>query len=954
MTESKTSLQPLISNSNLDVDDKKRYGQYKNYLDEALNHTQVHNIAVTGKYGSGKSSIIDTYFKNRTDFLRVNFATFDANNSDINKEAKENSKDDVSGLIFSNIINQIIYQIDANKIPFTKFKVKHSISFKTKIMWSIEIPILIILLLNFGINFPSWLTFSLSGIFLILGCFLLWDLLSKIEIDRFKLRLKQVDTEIDMSQDNLFEKYTDEIIYLFENSGKNILVIEDLDRFRDLSIFEKLRELNTKLNHKTNSNWKFIYLINDMLFVNKNDRVKFFDEIIPVIPVITSINSFDKLRKLFDKEEISLRLLSILSVYIDDYRLLLNISNEFKVYKNVGGDTNLNELLALIAYKNLYPSKFDELQNGKGDLAEIVKEYKTKIKNRIKDVNEQLLQLQIKKDNTISSNEAEYLYLWSSLNNLLYYSDQNHNPRNSIDSIDTAKKIINENYIVGTSGEQGVIYSEWKQNNSFAEGLAIVTGYDYELSKLSGEIEDLKKYKLSGIKPSDFEIDNTLLALIKNDFVTLNYLNTINHYYGDASTLTFLKNLFSESDEFEIDMPLTDIKGLASQLDGDDFDKKQILNVHLAYWYFSKNDDKFERMIKKGVLEGLNFVEKLLNDYFGKDQTRNIYKKIIDKVPYIIFDLTALNQIPTETTDIINNNRYLVTKSNIDILVKWLKESDFSNDEYIELLNNEKIYEALKHNLIQNNPELFEIEKLNELNDIDLWSSVIRNDLIDATNSNVNLYVDKFDLDETIISFINKHDLIGDEEFSEDVFQESLNENELTPDKFREIWTQYDGDELSFEQIENVDKNKVQILIDNNQIAVTAKSLNFMSENNLSISKKRDISVIKNLIVENNIPIGQKMLSELLEIDDQLNDSIFADNLANLSNDEVVNYIKKNNLTSGKIIKVIYKKHGYQNIKFVDNEINIKLLDWLVDQKIIDNYTRDDGLGKLNLVVSSN
>ena len=36
-------------------------GLYKDALDEAFNNKKVRNIAITGSYGSGKSSLIETY-----------------------------------------------------------------------------------------------------------------------------------------------------------------------------------------------------------------------------------------------------------------------------------------------------------------------------------------------------------------------------------------------------------------------------------------------------------------------------------------------------------------------------------------------------------------------------------------------------------------------------------------------------------------------------------------------------------------------------------------------------------------------------------------------------------------------------------------------------------------------------------------------------------------------------
>ena len=50
-------------------------------------------------------------------------------------------------------------------------------------------------------------------------------------------------------------------------------------------------------------------------------------------------------------------LVYLLSFYIDDMRLLLNIYNEFVVYRDELGDEDFNEddkLLSLIVYKNLF------------------------------------------------------------------------------------------------------------------------------------------------------------------------------------------------------------------------------------------------------------------------------------------------------------------------------------------------------------------------------------------------------------------------------------------------------------------------------------------------------------------------------------------------------------------------------------------------------------------------
>ena len=49
-----------------------------NALDYALSQNNIHNIAVTGNYGSGKSSVLQSYIKQnkKNKFLNISLATF--------------------------------------------------------------------------------------------------------------------------------------------------------------------------------------------------------------------------------------------------------------------------------------------------------------------------------------------------------------------------------------------------------------------------------------------------------------------------------------------------------------------------------------------------------------------------------------------------------------------------------------------------------------------------------------------------------------------------------------------------------------------------------------------------------------------------------------------------------------------------------------------------------------
>ena len=160
-----------------------------------------------------------------------------------------------------------------------------------------------------------------------------------------------------------------------------MVVIEDLDRFENPEIFVKLREIN-KLINDNNSNKhshpiKFLYALKDDMFVHKN-RAKFFDFIIPVVPIINSSNSLDKMqehlreldaaRKTNIAERINGEFLREVSFYIDDLRLIHNIFNEFVIYYDRLKSESLDatKLLAMMIYKNVYPSDFENLHYGKG------------------------------------------------------------------------------------------------------------------------------------------------------------------------------------------------------------------------------------------------------------------------------------------------------------------------------------------------------------------------------------------------------------------------------------------------------------------------------------------------------------------------------------------------------------------------------------------------------------
>lgn len=102
-------------------------GVYSGALTEATNNPRVMNIALTGPYGSGKSSIIKSFLKSYDrDVLQISLAAFlpDAVPSageDGGQEIKRTALTVSRQEIERSILQQMLYGADANKLPLSRF-----------------------------------------------------------------------------------------------------------------------------------------------------------------------------------------------------------------------------------------------------------------------------------------------------------------------------------------------------------------------------------------------------------------------------------------------------------------------------------------------------------------------------------------------------------------------------------------------------------------------------------------------------------------------------------------------------------------------------------------------------------------------------------------------------------------------------------------------------------------
>lgn len=373
------------------TDEADRGGVYSAALKFATDSPDVSNIALTGPYGSGKSSIIRSFLKSYPrQALHISLAAFLPEAGD---ERRTVTKQEIE----RSILQQLLYGADADKLPLSRFK-----RIQTPGFWSIFRSLYILtglLALWYVFNeraaifdgsyfepfdLTNWPEISVAAFALIF----LWSVIHHFYVASFGVSLKSVslkDIQIRPSsedQDSILNRHLDEIIYFFQSTRYDLVIVEDLDRFDDSDIFVTLREINSLVNGNVGvkRRIRFLYALRDDMFVN-TDRTKFFEFIIPVIPIINSSNSIDMVLAQGERLELDGRLdkqfLREVSRYLSDLRLIHNIFNEYAIYVanlETDGENNLNptKLLAVLIYKNVYPRDFERLHRGEGHLATIL------------------------------------------------------------------------------------------------------------------------------------------------------------------------------------------------------------------------------------------------------------------------------------------------------------------------------------------------------------------------------------------------------------------------------------------------------------------------------------------------------------------------------------------------------------------------------------------------------
>lgn len=805
MPENKFHFEKLTPIDNVDMN------VYENAIDFIFKNKDIKNVAITGAYSSGKSSVLASYKKKHQElqFMHISLAHFESPDQDKIEESDQEKKDEHGqdkideSALETKILNQLIHQIPSDTIPQTNFRIKKKLD-KKHIKHIKYTVIFFLVAIIYFIRFDTWKNYvnnlpdncskyilmitthpyalMADGILIIilLSSFIGWLIgIQKTRNILHKVNLQGNEIEICAENDeSYFDKYLNEVLYLFENTDTDVIVFEDIDRYNAQIIFERLREINTLANlqlEKDNKVLRFFYLLRDDIY-NSKDRTKFFDYIIPIVPVIDSSNSFQQFITHFEKsgiyEQLDESFLQGLSLYIDDMRLLKNIYNEFVIYFNRLNTTELdcNKMLAIIAYKNIFPRDFANLQLNQGFVYTLFNEKENFITAEIAEINKRIEETQkritsTKNEHLVSLRELSAAFAdkyiryinWSNLNdNELYNYLMNHLSNEQKNEYLSRKQAVddklNRNNITLNQEIQNLQQKEIELKNKPLHEIISRDNIDVIFSITS--INDIdEEIDFNEIKSNEYF--DLLKYLIRNGYIDETYADYMTYFYENSLSRTdkiFLRSVTDKKAKgylYHLDNP----KKVISRLKLVDFDQEEILNFDLLTYLLNNQDnDNYLNRLLKQLKDSKNF--DFISSYFDITTELSEYVKRLNITWPDLFN-ELLTKDSFSDSQIHKYSIYSIYYSDDDTLELINKDNCLS-----DYISNKCDYLAIEEPDIDKLIHGFKLLKVSFVGfdydtiDKDLFKEVYNNSLYVINSENIQL------IQKKILNVTNDDDII--------------------------------------------------------------------------------------------------------------------------------------------------------------------------------------------------
>lgn len=252
--------------------DEEQHGTYLRRLEEAVADPRNRNIALTGRYGAGKSSVLDQFQADHAEStLRLAISSLTPGKKDDGQEADEGDDtgedagnggegESTTNQIQKEIVKQLLYGASEKVGRNSRFRRIAVLGRWRAFAQSLGFVVCVgglLYLLGWlpdtkwtGNSYDTWQRVLAWAIVAALATVLV-TVVRVLTAGRFQVAEFSAGgaaLTLDKSPDSYFDKFLDEIVYYFGRESKDVVIFEDLDRFEDPGIFEALRELNLLLN----------------------------------------------------------------------------------------------------------------------------------------------------------------------------------------------------------------------------------------------------------------------------------------------------------------------------------------------------------------------------------------------------------------------------------------------------------------------------------------------------------------------------------------------------------------------------------------------------------------------------------------------------------------------------------------------------------------------------------
>lgn len=485
----------------------------------------------------------------------------------------------------------------------------------------------------------------------------------------------------------------------------------------------------------------FLYAIKDDLFKTEEERAKFFDFILPIVPVINpktseiKINEMaNELKQINEKISISSKLTHAISVYVPDVRILNNTFNDYIIMcnrilldENTPKYLHSDKMFALCLYKNLFPSDYALLEENEGLIPEVInmtelrKKIVYKIEEEINNLNHKINDLDTIKMQSFDDLLGSFIFKISQMGSDRYYSG-------STDpfTIKTFKS-LDWNNIKHPTKSGRVDFGNIRLTSSYGISFEeteelIIEKHNGKRKQYEAELLNLKQDKKRALDLNFREIvdklgidcifdgvnsddkyqeknKNYLRTLINLDLIDEHFIEYTSNYQSKLITpndTRLIQEINAQQSEF--DSKVDSLEQVLTLLDDTTFLKRSILiksfldNILvIKNFSITNNDKKYDNLITLLKGENSQNLERRFVEYINTtdETTCNILLLVLlpndlDFATRLIGDKEILiERKKIILKDMISNNTSFAGINNNHVLCEFF----FKLDDYLDILN---------------------------------------------------------------------------------------------------------------------------------------------------------------------------------------------------------------------------------------------------------------------------